>query len=142
MRGNQSGSTLVEVLVATMILAVTGISITGSLLVSRKTTDSLAYKGAALRDLALISQQVAMQPFIACPASAAPSPYATPAVPSGSRLESVTVTVAVADPSGAIGTMQGCTGSASSQTQPMQVVTVSATYRGQQLSKSIMKVRP
>lgn len=134
-----TGSSLVEVLIATMILGVSALAIVGGLFISRTSTDRLSEKSAALSDLALLSQQVAMMPFISCSATSNTSPYSAPSAPAGSKLTAIAVSVEVAGAT--LGAMQPC-GTPSAQQQPLQLVTVSASFRGETLSRSVLKVRP
>ncbi len=68
------GDTLVEVLVATVILGILGAALIGTLLTARPLSDRLNSNGAALAKLNAVAGNILQEPFALC-TDATPAPY-------------------------------------------------------------------
>lgn len=68
------GDTLVEVLVATVILGILGVALIGTLLTARPLSDHMNSNGAALAKLNAVAGRIMQEPFALC-TDATPAPY-------------------------------------------------------------------
>ncbi len=70
----ERGDTLVEVLVATVILGILGVALIGTLLTARPLSDRMNSNGAALAKLNSVASRIMQQPYALC-TDATPTPY-------------------------------------------------------------------
>ena len=70
-----SGETLVEVIVAAVIMGLLGLTIVGAIIASRPIADKINSAGLTMANLSSAAEQIRLQPFQAC-SPTAPQPYA------------------------------------------------------------------
>lgn len=132
------GSSILEVLIAIMILAFAGTILVGGLFMSRTVSDKSAVKREALAQLAEIAQQVNIMPFMPC-STASNDVYPTPAPTSFPNLKNVTLKVEILD--SATNTWATCTSSASSAEHGIQKITILTVANGQTFKQVLVKTR-
>lgn len=86
---SEAGSSLVEVVLAAMILSLTTIILVGGLLTSRLVQDRAQSKADLLAQFDSAVSEIALQPYQECWNS--PRPYLTPSTPSGFQIDTPSV---------------------------------------------------
>ena len=135
----EEGSSLLEVLIAVMILALAGTVLVGGLFMARVVTDRATVKREAIAQLDSISQTIASQPFIPCSVGS-PTVYETPVPVDNSFLKDPNVTLKVEILDSATNTWLACGGS-DSPNHGIQKVTIDLQANGQSYEKVIVKTR-
>lgn len=142
-RLQDAGSSLVEVIIALMVLGLAGAAVVGAIFVSRSLPAHLGDRHDALTALDAAAQSVLIQPFAAC---ATPLPYATPTSANPNYAYSLSATTVHYD-AAAGSTSVPCDGTGDSAQQTMQIVKVALTVNIPNSDpftyyKSVLKVRP
>lgn len=151
MRASDSGASIVEVLIAVLIMSVFGTALVAGLYGVRATTDQVSTKQQALVDLDNLSEQMQRAAFIACGASAAAKqPYALPtlsatATPALFGNAEVSLSVTVPPDSSTATALVECDNSAAVSNPGaalVQMLTITVKYQKLTLTKSILKAKP
>lgn len=117
----EEGSSLIEILIALLILAVAGTILVGGLFMARVVSNNSTLKRQAMEQLAEITNQLNSVPFIPC-STDKDSVYPTPAPTSFPQLNDVTLKVEVLDSTS--GSWVTCSQDPQSPTHGVQKITV------------------
>lgn len=133
-----SGATLLEVLIAVMILAFAGTVLIGGLFMSKVVSDKSTQKREALAQLSAVVQELNSVPFVPCSTSS-DEVYATPEPTTSSNLYPVELKVEVLDE--ATDGWVSCTANSGSPSRGIQRITISTQVNGQTYSQVMVKTR-
>jgi Tfp pilus assembly protein PilV len=132
------GASLIEILIALMILAFAGTVLVGGMFMARVVSDKSTVKRQALAQLSEIVQELNAMPFIACN-NTTDAVYPTPAPTAYPKFNNVTVDVEVLDATS--NSWVNCSASLSSPSHGIQRITVSTTINGQTFRQVMVKTR-
>jgi type II secretory pathway component PulJ len=123
------GASLLEVLIAMMIVGLLGVAIVGGLVLVRATSDRTEAKAAMLRQLTDAATDISLRPFVPC---APGTLYASPAP------LNPTVIVQVTNSTGA---WVACDGTNNTAASTIQKVTLRTTFSGKTYERVLMKAK-
>ena len=116
----EEGSSLLEVVIAILILGLSVAVLVGGLFISRIVSDRAALRAAALKQIAAVSQELSAMPFVPC--TDANLNYPTPDPETSPKLPRVTLTVNTLDI--LTDTWQPCKGDAEDSKKGVQLVII------------------
>ena len=126
------GASLMEVLIAMLIVGLLGVAVVGGLVVVRATNDRTQAKAEMLRELAEAATDVSLRPFTPCAASPDPL-YASP------EPLKPAIKVEVMNSSG---TWTACNGASGTASATIQRVTLTTEFGGKSYDRVLMKAKP
>ena len=133
----EKGSSILEVLIAVMIMALAGTVLVGGLYMSRVVTDRTTQKREVLAQLAEAANVINAQPYIPCEEQV-DSVYPTPPTSQSSKLGDVQLKVEVL---GTDNKWNTCSLVPNSTQKGVQKVTLWNFVHGEKVSSVIVKVR-
>jgi Tfp pilus assembly protein PilV len=134
---NEKGSSLLEVVIAMLILGLSVAVLVGGLFISRLVSDRASLRAAALQQIAAVSEELTAMPFVPC--NDPNNIYPTPAPDTSPVLPKVSLTVETLDVT--TNTWLPCTGSAVDAKKGVQLVIISSSVNGKVLTGNVVKIR-
>lgn len=136
-RNREGGSSLLEVLIAVMVLALAGAVLVGGMFMARVVSDRTTTRQAVMTQLSDVAQELTSMPFIAC--GTTNDVYPTPAPATSMSLPPVVLTVEVLNSE--TNRWQQCLSDAQSADKGVQKITISTVVNGTPVSQTVVKVR-